>query len=81
MTWPDLRRRLISRLSTLRSKPVPEPHVDLELPSLPQAQDLACLAPFGPDFPPPAVKVGGMRYLLQLGPSGPGWCITEDSGE
>jgi len=81
MPWPDLRRRLISRLSTQRSKPVPEPHVDLELPSLPQAQDLACLAPFGPDFPPPAVKVGGMRYLLQLGPSGPGWCITEDSGE
>ncbi len=81
MAWPDLRRRLVSRLSTSRSKPVPEPHVDLELPSLPQAQDLACLAPFGPDFPPPAVKVGGMRYLLQLGPNGPGWCITEDSGE
>jgi len=81
MGWPELRGNLISRLSMVRSKPVPEPHVDLERTSLPQAQELSCLAPFGPDFPPPAVKVGGMRYLMQLGPNGPCWCITEDSGE
>lgn len=81
MGWPELRRNLIARLSTVRSKPVPEPHVDLEPASLPQAQELSCLAPFGPDFPPPAVKVGGMRYMMQLGQNGPCWCITEDSGE
>lgn len=81
MGWNDLRGKLVSRLAAVHSRPVPEPHVDLDLAVLPQAQDLAVLAPFGPDFPPPAVKIGGMRYLLQLGPNGPGWCITEDSGE
>jgi hypothetical protein len=81
MSWLDLRSRLVSHLSTTQSMPVPEPHVDLELTTLPAAQELAALAPFGPDFPPPAVKMGGMRYLLQIGQNGPGWCITEDSGE
>ncbi len=81
MGWPQLRDLLISHMSGFPTSPVPEPHIDLELPVLPSAADLAVLAPFGPDFPPPAVKVNGMRYLLQLNSGGPNWCISEDSGE
>ncbi len=81
MSWPELRNHLVSHMSTYPTNPVPEPHVDFESETLPAAADLVTLAPFGPDFPPPAVKVGGMRYLLQIGPTGPAWCISEESGE
>lgn len=81
MSWPQLRDLLISHMAGFPTRPVPEPHVDLECEALPPASDLACLAPFGPDFPPPAVKVGIMRYLLQINNSGASWCISEESGE
>ncbi|NLP06280.1 hypothetical protein GX411_10075 [Candidatus Fermentibacteria bacterium] len=80
-TWPSLRQLLIDHMATYPTNPVPEPHIDLELASLPAPSDLAPLSPFGPDFPPPAVRVAGMRYLLQLGQNAPGWCISEESGE
>lgn len=80
-TWAELRNQLISHMSSYPTSPVPEPHVDIEPSALPSTSEMAALGPFGPDFPPPAVKVGGMRYLLQVGPSGPNWCISEESGE
>jgi single-stranded-DNA-specific exonuclease len=81
MSWPQLRDLLISHMAGFPTQLVPEPHIDLERKILPRASELACLAPFGPDFPPPAVRVGNMRYLLQLNNNGANWCISEESGE
>jgi single-stranded-DNA-specific exonuclease len=81
MSWPQLRDLLISHMAGFPTHPVPDPHIDLERSTLPRASELAGLAPFGPDFPPPAVKVGNMRYLLQLNSNGASWCISEESGE
>lgn len=81
LSWEALRDRLLAHADTHPASRVPDPHVDLELDTLPPASDLACLAPFGPGFPPPAVRVNSLRHLLQVGPGGPGWCISEDSGE
>jgi single-stranded-DNA-specific exonuclease len=79
--WEVLREHLISRMSEYPANPVPKPHVDLTLDALPDPSELTCLAPFGPGFLPPAIKVGAMRYLLQITTGNPHWCITEDSGE
>jgi len=79
--WNELRNALISHMAEYPTNPVPKPHVDLEMQTLPDPSDLTCLAPFGPGFLPPALKVGSMRYLLHLSSGQPHWCITEDSGE
>ena len=79
--WAVLREHLISNIAEFPANPVPKPHVDLVLDSLPDPSELTCLSPFGPGFLPPAIKVGSMRYLLQLSTGSPHWCITEDSGE
>jgi single-stranded DNA-specific DHH superfamily exonuclease len=79
--WSVLREHLISHIADYPANPVPKPHIDLTLDSLPDTSELTCLAPFGPGFLPPAIKVGAMRYLLQLSTGNPHWCITEDGGE
>ncbi len=79
-SWEELRDVLISHMPEYPTSPVPRPHVDMELPSQPDPSEFVCLAPFGPDFPPPALKIDGMRHLLNVSGE-PGWCITEDSGE
>ena len=80
--WEVLRNQLITHMTEYPTHPVPEPHIDLYLDELPDPGQFTCLAPFGPGFLPVAVKVGSMRYLLQLNNScQANWCITEDSGE
>ncbi len=81
-SWPELREHLITHMTEYPTNPVPEPHVDLFLDTLPEPGQFTSLAPFGPGFLPVAVKVGSMRYLLHLNNKGQAnWCITEDSGE
>lgn len=80
--WEKLRNLLVTHMTVYPTYPVPEPHIDLFLDELPDPAQFTCLAPFGPGFLPVAVKVGSMRYLLQLNNScQANWCITEDSGE
>ena len=80
--WYALRELLLSNMAEYPTHPVPHPHIDLYLEELPDPRVFTSLAPFGPGFLPVAVKIGSMRYLLQLHPNGQStWCITEDSGE
>jgi single-stranded-DNA-specific exonuclease len=80
--WEELRNHLITHMTVYPTNPVPEPHIDLILDTLPEPAQFTCLAPFGPGFLPVAAKIGSMRYLLQLNNKGQAtWCITEDSGE
>jgi single-stranded-DNA-specific exonuclease len=80
--WSELRELLITHMTEYPTNPVPEPHIDLYLDQLPEPSQFTCLAPFGPGFLPVAVKVGSMRYLLQINNKcQANWCITEDSGE
>lgn len=80
--WEELRNLLITHMTEYPTHPVPEPHIDLYLDELPDPGQFTCLAPFGPGFLPVAIKIGSMRYLLQLNNScQANWCITEDSGE
>jgi len=80
--WNALREILLSNMAEYPTHPVPRPHIDLHLEELPDPRVFTCLAPFGPGFLPVAVKIGGMRYLLQIHPNcQSNWCITEDSGE
>ncbi|MBD3368773.1 hypothetical protein GF402_00230 [Candidatus Fermentibacteria bacterium] len=78
--WPELRDLLISHMAEFPARPVPRPHIDLTLRELPDPRHFLCLAPFGPRFPPPALRIDGMRYLLNL-TGKPNWCISEDIGE
>lgn len=80
--WPGLRELLLSHMAEYPTQPVPPPHIDLHLDGLPDPGVFTCLAPFGPGFLPVALKIGTMRYLLQLNPNNQAtWCISEDSGE
>ncbi|MCK5035037.1 MAG: DHH family phosphoesterase, partial [Candidatus Sabulitectum sp.] len=80
--WLTLRELLITHMTEYPTNPVPKPHIDLVLDSLPEPGQFTALAPFGPGFLPVAIKVGSMRYLLHLNNKGQAnWCITEDSGE
>ncbi len=80
--WHALRELLLSHMAEYPTCPVPPPHIDLFVDELPDPRVFTCLAPFGPGFLPVALKIGSMRYLLQLQQNGqPSWCITEDSGE
>ena len=80
--WLELREHLITHMTEYPTNPVPSPHIDLFLETLPDPAQFTSLAPFGPGFLPVAIKIGSMRYLLHLNNKGhANWCITEDSGE
>lgn len=80
--WLVLRELLISHMAEYPTNPVPKPHIDLVLKTLPDPHQFTALAPFGPGFLPVAIKIDSMRYLLHLNSKGQAnWCITEDSGE
>lgn len=81
LSWPQLREKLLSRMSEYPVDPVPRPHVDLVVDELPDPAEFLCLAPFGGGFLPPAVKKNNMRYLLNVGENVSSWFITEESGD
>ena len=80
-TWPKIHELILSRMATFPTKKIPPPHVDLRLKELPDTAELEPLSPFGPGFPPPAVRVGGRRYLMQFGSGSTFWAISDESGE
>lgn len=80
-TWPRIHDLMLSRMATFPTRRIPPPHVDLELPELPDTKELEPLSPFGPGFPPPAVRVAGRRYLMQFGSGSTFWAISDESGE
>ncbi|MBN1434963.1 DHH family phosphoesterase [Candidatus Fermentibacterales bacterium] len=80
-TWPKIHELMLTRMATFPTRKVPPPHVDLRLRELPDPSELECLSPFGPGFPPPAVKMGKQRYLMQYGSGSTFWAISDESGE
>ena len=80
-TWPMIHELMLSRMADFPTKKIPSPHVDLRLKELPDPAELEPLSPFGPGFPPPAVKVGRRRYLMQFGSGSTFWAISDESGE
>ncbi len=81
MSWEQLRELLLSHMAEYPVDPVPVPHIDLVVQQLPDPSEFLCLAPFGGNFLPPAVKKDNMRYLLNVGENTSSWFITEESGD
>lgn len=81
ISWKHLRELLLSKMMDYPVDPVPRPHIDLEVDTLPDPEEFLCLAPFGGGFLPPAIKKNTMRYLLNVCENSASWFITEESGD
>lgn len=81
MPWNKLRELLFSKMAEYPVDPVPVPHIDLVVDELPDPAEFLCLAPFGGEFLPPAVKKDKMRYLLNVNENSVSWFITEENGD